>query len=130
MTEEADWEEIRGLAEQLERGQALELNEAVRALLQRVTRQVALSETDAEQGLRSPSDAEALLAKISRRIRAGSRRLSRAIVDASRRQESGDVQGARALFESVLAVEVVPLYREIAQTQLKALERSCSGSGD
>jgi DUSAM domain-containing protein len=121
MNEETDWEEVRALAEQLERGQPLELSAAVCELLRRAARQVALSEDDAAQGLRSPSDAETLVVKISRRIRVGSRRLSRAIVDASRRQEAGDIQGARKLFEDVLAVEVVPLYREIAQTQLNAL---------
>lgn len=121
MNEETDWEEVRALAEQLERGQPLELSAAVCALLRRAAQQVALSDDDAAQGLRSPSDAATLVAKISRRIRVGSRRLSRAIVDASRRQEAGDIQGARKLFEDVLAVEVVPLYREIAQTQLNAL---------
>jgi DUSAM domain-containing protein len=122
MREETDWEEIRALAEQLERGQPLELSVAVSDLLRRAARQVALSEDDAAQGLRSPSDAATLVTKISRRIRVGSRRLSRAIVDAGRLQEAGDMQGARKLFEGVLAVEVVPLYREIAQTQLDALE--------
>src|SRR5687767_4791880 len=122
MSEETDWEEVRRLAEQLERGQPLELTAAVSGLLRRAARQVALSDDDAAQGLRSPSDAATLVAKISRRIRVGSRRLSRAIVDASRLQDAGDRQGARKLFEDVLAVEVVPLYREIAQTQLNALE--------
>jgi len=121
--ETADWEEIRALAEQIERGQPLELSAAVNELLQRASRQVALSDDDASQGLRFPSDAATLVTKISRRIRVGSRRLSRAIVDASRLQEAGDTQGARKLFEDVLAVEVVPLYREIAQTQLDALEQ-------
>jgi DUSAM domain-containing protein len=83
---------------------------------------VALSDDDATQGLCSPSDAATLVAKISLKIRVGSRRLSRAIVDASRLQDAGDRQGARKLFEDVLAVEVVPLYREIAQTQLNAFE--------
>ncbi|WNG13305.1 DUSAM domain-containing protein [Cystobacter fuscus] len=123
MSEETDWEELRALAEQLERGQPLELTAAVCELLRRTVRQVALSDDDAAQGLRSPSDAATLVAKISRRIRVGSRRLSRAIVDASRLQEAGDTQGARKLFEDLLAVEVVPLYREIAQTQLNALEQ-------
>jgi DUSAM domain-containing protein len=122
MREETDWEEIRVLAEQLERGQPLELSAAVSELLRRAARQVALSEDDVTQGLRSPSDAAALVTKISRRIRVGSRRLSRAIVDAGRLEEAGDMQGARKLFEGVLAVEVVPLYREIAQIQLDALE--------
>jgi DUSAM domain-containing protein len=123
MSEETDWEEVRKLAEQLERGQPLELTALVCDLLRRAARQVALSDDDAAEGLRSPSDAATLVAKISRRIRVGSRRLSRAIVDASRLQDAGDIQGARKLFENVLAVEVVPLYREIAQTQLNALEK-------
>ncbi|HLM46745.1 MAG TPA: DUSAM domain-containing protein [Myxococcaceae bacterium] len=122
MREETDWEEIRALAEQLERGQPLELSAAVSELLRRTSRQVALSDDDTSQGLRSASDAATLVTKISRRIRVGSRRLSRAIVDASRLEEAGDTRGARKLFEDVLAVEVVPLYREIAQTQLDALE--------
>lgn len=122
MNEETDWEEVRRLAEQLARGEPLELGTAECELLRRVTRQVALSEEDAVQGLRSPADAAVLVAKISRRIRTGSRRLSRAIVEASRHQEAGDTRGARKWFEDVLSVEVVPLYREIALTQLKALE--------
>ena len=122
MSEETDWEEIRELAERLERGQPIELTASVCELLRRAARQVALSDDDATQGLRSPSDASILVTKISRRIRVGSRRLSRAIVDASRLQDAGDIQGARKLFEDVLAAEVVPLYREIAQTQLNALE--------
>ncbi|QRN97588.1 DUSAM domain-containing protein [Archangium violaceum] len=121
MNEETDWEEIRTLAEQLERDQPLERSAAVCDLLRRVARQVALSDDEAARGLLSPSDAATLVGKISRRIRVGSRRLSRAIVDASRRREAGDIQGARKLFEDVLTVEVVPLYREIAQTQLNAL---------
>ena len=110
MSEETDWEELRELAEQLERGQPLELTASVCDLLRRAAPQVALSDDDAAQGLRSPSDAASLVGKISRRIRVGSRRLSRAIVDASRLQDAGDIQGARKLFEDVLAVEVVPLY--------------------
>jgi DUSAM domain-containing protein len=122
MNEETDWEEIRALAEQIEKGQPLEVTDAVRELLRRAARQVALSDDDATQGLRSPSDAATLVAKISRRIRVGSRRLSRAIVDANRLNDAGDTQGARTLMEDVLAVEVVPLYRQIAQTQLDALK--------
>jgi DUSAM domain-containing protein len=32
------------------------------------------------------------------------------------------VEGARQILEDVLAVEVVPMYRQIAQTQLDALD--------
>jgi DUSAM domain-containing protein len=43
-------------------------------------------------------------------------------VDADRRKKAGDVSGARAVLEGVLAVEVVPLYREQARTVLDYVE--------
>ncbi|MFY0583831.1 DUSAM domain-containing protein [Cystobacter fuscus] len=57
-----------------------------------------------------------------RRIFEGSRRLSRALVDSARRKKAGDVDGARAVLEGVLAVEVVPLYREQAETALSYVD--------
>lgn len=122
MSEESDWEEVRALEVQLHRGQALELTDVVSDLLRRAAQQVALADADTERGLRSPLDAATLLTEIRRRIREGSRRLSRAIVDADRRRNAGDIQGARQILEEVLAVEVVPLYRQTAQTQLEALQ--------
>ncbi|EPX60257.1 hypothetical protein D187_002343 [Cystobacter fuscus DSM 2262] len=56
------------------------------------------------------------------RIFEGSRRLSRALVDSARRKKAGDVAGARAVLEGVLAVEVVPLYREQAETALSYVD--------
>ncbi len=122
MSEASDWEEVRELEVQLHRGQALELTDVVIDLLRRAARQVALADADTARGLRSPSEAATLVTEIRRRIREGSRRLSRAIVDADRRKNAGDIQGARQIFADLLAVEVVPLYRQTAQTQLEALD--------
>jgi DUSAM domain-containing protein len=121
MTEQSDWEEVRELETRIQRGEPLALTETVKALLLRAARQVAIPDDEASKGLRSSTDAVPLVMEISRRIREGSRRLSRVLVDAERRRAAGDVKGARGLLESVLAVEVVPLYRRSAQTTLDAL---------
>jgi DUSAM domain-containing protein len=122
MSEALDWEAVRELEAALHRGQSLELSDDVLDLLRRAAQQVALADAETVQGLRSPADAATLVTEIRRRIREGSRRLSRAIVDADRRKNAGDIQGARQLLVDLLAVEVVPLYRQTAQAQLEALD--------
>ncbi|WP_075004921.1 DUSAM domain-containing protein [Stigmatella aurantiaca] len=122
MSEASDWDDVRVLEIQLQRGQPLELTDVVIGLLRRAARQVALTDAESTQGLCSPSDAATLVKEIRRRIREGSRRLSRAIVEADRRKGVGDVQGARQIFVELLSVEAVPLYRQTAQTQLEALD--------
>jgi hypothetical protein len=96
MSEDSDWEEMRELEVQLNKGPSLELTDVVSDLLRRAARQVALADADTLMGLR--------------------------IVDADRRKSAGDIQGARQILKDVLAVEVVPLYRQVAQTQLDALD--------
>lgn len=124
MTEDTDWDELRALAQQvLERGASLELTEATRALLRRTAQQVAISQADAEAALRSHSTATTLLGEIRRRIRDGSNRLSDALHHAYRLRDRGDLEGARRLMEDLLAVEVVPLYREQAEILLEELAR-------
>lgn len=122
MSEARDWEAVRELEAALHRGQSLELTDDVLDLLRRAAQQVALADSETLQGLRSPSDAATLVTEIRRRIREGSRRLSRAIVDSDRRKKAGDIQGARQLLVDLLAVEVVPLYRQSAQAQLEGLD--------
>lgn len=122
MTEDTDWDDLRALAQQvLERGAALELTDATRALLLRTAQQVAISEADAGAALHSPSTATALLGEIRRRIREGSNRLSDALHRAYRLRDRGDFQGARRLMEDLLQIEVVPLYREQAEILLEEL---------
>jgi DUSAM domain-containing protein len=113
-----DWDRVLELYAKLERNEAIELDADVRDLIRRVARDVAISDDDAECALLTPAEAETLVREMRRRIFEGSRRLSRALVDSSRRKKAGDVAGARAVLEGVLAVEVVPLYREQAQVAL------------
>ncbi|WNG13458.1 DUSAM domain-containing protein [Cystobacter fuscus] len=118
MGEPHDWDRVLGLYARLERKEAIEPNAEVRDLCRRVARDVAISDDDAERALLTSSGAETLIREMRRRIFEGSRRLSRALVDSARRKKAGDVVGAREMLEAVLAVEVVPLYREQAEIAL------------
>ncbi|HEX8821940.1 MAG TPA: DUSAM domain-containing protein [Archangium sp.] len=115
--ESRDWHQVQELAKSAQRDGALALTDEVRDLLRRVAREVAVSDGEAEQALRFSASAMDLAIEVSRRIREGSRRLSRAIVDANRLHASGNLLGARRLLEELLAQEVVPLYREIARNE-------------
>lgn len=46
----------------------------------------------------------------------------RAISESNRLVEAGDMTGARKCLEEVLAVEVVPLYRQHVEAELSHLE--------
>jgi DUSAM domain-containing protein len=118
MGEPHDWDRVLGLHARLERNEEIELDADVRDLFRRVARDVAISHDDAERALLTPAGAESLVREMRRRIFEGSRRLSRALVDSARRKKAGDVTGAREALEAVLAVEVVPLYREQAEIAL------------
>ncbi|MBJ6760208.1 DUSAM domain-containing protein [Myxococcaceae bacterium JPH2] len=110
-----DWEGVRSVARQLERGEAVDVTDAVRALLVRVAPTVGVSEPDATAALAASATTLAMLVEASRRIREGSRRLMRAQSEESKLKMAGDTTGIRQLYEDLLAVEVVPLYREQAQ---------------
>ncbi|MCP3136738.1 DUSAM domain-containing protein [Pyxidicoccus xibeiensis] len=117
------WEAIRELDRRVtEQGQSFSLTDEVRALLMDTSSDVAITPEEAERALLSEASAAELLKEIAKRIRMGSRRLSRALVDSARCQEAGDTEAARKLLMDVLAVEVVPHYREIIRTQLDALD--------
>ncbi|WP_095983574.1 DUSAM domain-containing protein [Cystobacter fuscus] len=118
MDEPHDWDKVLGLYARLERNEGIEPNAEVHDLCRRVARDVAISHDDAERALRTSSGAETLIREMRRRIFEGSRRLSRALVDSARRKKAGDVAGAKEMLEAVLAVEVVPLYREQAEIAL------------
>ncbi|MFE8596436.1 DUSAM domain-containing protein [Archangium violaceum] len=118
MGEPHDWDRVLGLYARLERNESIEFDADTLDLCRRVTRDVAISDDTQESALRTPARAETLVREMRRRIFEGSRRLSRALVDSARRKKAGDIAGARKVLEAVLAVEVVPLYREVAQTTL------------
>ncbi|HEX8821810.1 MAG TPA: DUSAM domain-containing protein [Archangium sp.] len=123
MSEKTDWNLLRALARRvLNDGEPLVLTENVCALLRRTGGQVALGETAVEQALSDVPHATSLLREISRRIADGSHRLTPALVNMYRLRDAGDIEGACRLMEEVLAVEVVPLYRDIASGELAKLE--------
>ncbi|MDY7230163.1 DUSAM domain-containing protein [Hyalangium rubrum] len=132
MAAELDWEPIRALGRRvLEHGEPLELSDEVRALLQRSAEEVALSPEDTASALRSVPTAATLLGEITRRIDEGSHRLGRAQTRAYRLRDAGDLDGACRQMEKVLAVEVVPHYRRIAESELRQITRlkSVAASG-
>jgi DUSAM domain-containing protein len=122
MGETHDWDRVLGLYAALVRNEAINLDADTRALCCRVARDVAISHDDAERALLTQAETETLVREMRRRIFEGSRRLSRALVDSARRKKAGDVAGARTVLEGVLAVEVVPLYREQAEIALEHVD--------
>jgi len=125
MSEKIDWDPIRALARRVIReGAPLVLSDDVRALLLHTAREVGISDADAEQALATEEGALELLRESSRRITDGSNRLMDALHRMYRHQKAGDFDSARQEMRDVLAVEVVPRYRETAQGQLALL---CQG---
>ena len=123
MSDALNWDEVRQLASRvIEGGEPLVLTDEVRGILRRTAPQVAISPEDMERGLSTVPNATELLREIARRIRDGSHRLSRALSRMYRLRDAGDLDGARQQMRDVLAVEVVPHYRDIAETSLEALE--------
>jgi DUSAM domain-containing protein len=123
MLEEIDWDPIRDLARRvLVRGESLELNEATKELLFKSAREVALRQRETENALLDKLAATELLREISRRIAEGSDRIGDALLRMYEIQDRGDIEGARQQMRDVLAVECVPLYREIAEGELEKLD--------
>jgi DUSAM domain-containing protein len=123
MDEEGDWHEIRVIDNRVRQGEALKLTDDVRDLLKRTAPTVAISEGDAVVALSGVDTGTALLHEIRRRITEGSNRLVDALHRMYQLQEKGDLDGARQQMRDVLAVEVVPLYREVAEDELKKMSR-------
>ncbi len=122
MDEQHDWDKVMEWEKRLDQGAVLDLSPEVADLIRRVARDVAIPEEEAQRALFAPAAATLLIREIGRRIREGSRRLMRAISEANRRKEAGDTAGARKILEGVLAVEIVPLYRQHAEAELSYLE--------
>ncbi len=120
-TDEGDWHEIRVLDDRIQRGEAMELTDDVRDLLKRTAPTVAIPEADVETALASVDSGVVLLHEIRRRITEGSNRLVDALHRMYQLRERGDLDGARQQMRDVLAVEVVPLYREVAEGEIEKL---------
>ncbi len=118
---EDDWYPIRMLDNRVRQGEPLELTTEVRDLLRRTAPTVAITEAQAEADLTSVESATALLHEVRRRITEGSNRIMDALHRMYRLEEKGDIDGACQQMRDVLAVEVVPHYRDIAEGQLERL---------
>jgi DUSAM domain-containing protein len=124
-SKDANWDDVRGLESSvIGRGEPLILTAEVRAILRRSAKEVAMSDTEAEVALGNTATATDLLREIRRRIREGSDRISDALHRMYRLQEKGDLDGARQQMRDVLALEVVPLYREIAEGELEKMDET------
>jgi DUSAM domain-containing protein len=119
---ELEWEVVREIASRVESGEPLTLTEEVISELRRVAREVAISEGEIEAGLQSAEAAAPLLLEALRRMKEGNRRLGPALLRMYKLRDAGDLEGARQQMRDVLAVEVVPHYRNIAQGQLEQLD--------
>jgi len=122
MNGETDWDDVWELARAvLESGAPLNLTDETRALLLRVAQEVAISNQDAEDALRSLPAATTMLREMDRRIHDGSWRLTDARSQAKKLRDEGDFDGAQQVMRDVIAVEVVPFYREQAEIALESL---------
>jgi DUSAM domain-containing protein len=119
--DEGEWSEIRMLDNRVQRGEVLELTEDVRGLLLQTAPTVGMSEAEAQAALSSTATGTLLLHELRRRITEGSNRLVDALSRMYRLRDKGDLDGARQQMRDVLTVEVVPLYREVAEGELKKL---------
>lgn len=118
---EGDWHLIRVLDNRIQQGEALALTDDVRDLLRRTAPTVAVSTAELEAALTTVESTTSLLREMRRRITEGSHRLGDALHLMYRFRDKGDLEGARQQMRDVLAVEVVPFYREIAEGQLDDL---------
>lgn len=121
---DAVWNQLWELEQQVHQSGALELTGEVRDLLLRAATTVALGEAEVRAALLSVEGAIELLRKIRARIREGSRRLGNALHRMYRLQEQGKLDEARQQMRDLLVVEVVPMYREIAEGELEKMEAS------
>ncbi|RKH61452.1 DUSAM domain-containing protein [Corallococcus llansteffanensis] len=122
MSEDIDWDPVRALVARVDAGEALTLTPQVRGVLLRTAHEVGIPDPDAQAAIKDVGTATALLRDAWVRIRDGSIRLSLTEMRARDLACAGDKAGARKLLEDLLAVEVVPLYRELAEMELKDLD--------
>jgi DUSAM domain-containing protein len=113
------WLQVRVLAARLRQGHRLELRDDLcDFLLHTAAPAVAIGEAEAEKALESVEGAEALLGEMLRRIEDGKQRITQALSRMMDCREAGDREGALQALREVLAVEVVPKYRQMAQENL------------
>jgi DUSAM domain-containing protein len=112
------WSQVRALALRVQQGRPLELRDDLRAFLRQTAPSVAITEAEADKALESLEGATALLGRMMERILVGEHRIKRALSRMMDCREAGDRKGALQALRDVLAVEVVPLFRQMAQENL------------
>ena len=123
-----DRPQLAVLTQRIEQGHALDLTDGLCALLRRTAPTAAISEVETEETLKSPDGAEALMRMILSRFREAQSRFLRSMYRMTSLRDSGDIEGARQQMRDVLAVEVVPQYRRMAEEQLRGLDSPLPGS--
>jgi DUSAM domain-containing protein len=109
------------LLHRVQHGKPLKLTHGMRTFLRRAATEAGLSKAESQEALASPESAEVLLREIVGRKRAGRRRLERALVRMMTLRDAGDLEGARQQMRDLLAVEVVPVFRQAAEENLEYL---------
>ncbi|MDY7226073.1 DUSAM domain-containing protein [Hyalangium rubrum] len=120
------WGQIRALSLRVRQGKPLEPRDDLREFLRKTAPSVAISEAEAEELLDAEKGAEALLAMMLMRMEDGKQRIFQALYQMIRCEEAGDLEGARQQLREVLAVELVPQYRRMAEENLSRLDRPSS----
>ncbi|MET0400881.1 MAG: DUF2379 family protein [Cystobacter sp.] len=118
-----DRPQLAALSLRVQQGHLLESTDGLRDLLRRTAPTAGVSETETEEALARPDGAEALMGMVLARFRDARRRFLGAMCRMTSLRDSGDLEGARQQMRDVLAVEVVPRFREAAGEQLQGLER-------
>jgi DUSAM domain-containing protein len=120
--QEIDWEAVKQLERELDKNARLSPDSTARDLLLRVAGQVGLDLQTAKQMLSTDEGSGDLVRELRRRIRDGSRRLSRAIQVANRYFREGQPDEGRKVLRDVMEQETVEIYRKMAARELRDLE--------
>ena len=123
-----DRQQLAALALRVQQRHALELTDDLRDLLRRTAPTAAISEAETEEALKSPEGAENIMGMVLSRFQDGERRFLDSMYRMTSLRDSGDVEGARQQMRDVLAVEIVPQYRRMAEEQLRGLDSPPPGS--
>ena len=115
-------QQLAALEQRLQRGHALELTDDLRDLLRQTAPTAAISEAETEEALKTPEGAVAIMVMILSRFRESERRFLNSMYRMTSLRDSGDIEGARQQMRDVLAVEIVPQYRRMAEEQLRGLD--------
>jgi DUSAM domain-containing protein len=117
-----EWEQLRELELRIAGGGELELTPQLRDFLISVGPLVGMPQPDPSDLLKTPREAANFVIEARGRIREGSRRLGAAITAAAQMRDLGQAEDARRKLLEVVDNETVPFYREIAESELAALE--------